>query len=359
MKEHIKWAKAMEAKKEQDLKDGNKILKEQLRSLTRKLARREAAKELILEGVKEVLADHPIDVQLPKEPKTKKSKSVETAVLHISDTQVGKKNRCYSTDIARERIALLAQKTAHLTNIRRSYAQVDELHVYLGGDIVEGENIFPNQGFLIDSSVFNQAVKNAPVMLTEALVFLSGQFKKIVVKCVAGNHGRNGPHESLSHPETNWDNVAYEVTKLMLMSIDKGRLQERIQFDISSEFWSMDYIYDWGNLIVHGDQMPSSSPTSVDKKALGWAMADEIPHWNYLWYGHFHNFGYRVVNRLTCLSNGTTESANEYALGRMAATGYPSQRLAFFAPDYGLIADHQVYLCESGVRRPNTSANRG
>jgi hypothetical protein len=359
MKDHIKWALGHQAEKEKELKDGNKILKDQIRTLSRRLAKKESIKELILEGVREVLVDKPLDIKIPKAPASKKGKSVETAVLHISDTQIGKKNPGYNTDIARDRIILLAQKTAHIANIRRSYAQIDELHVYLGGDIVEGESIFQNQPHLIDSSVFAQAVKNAPSMLTSALVYLSGHFNKIKIKTVAGNHGRNGGHDGPSHPETNWDNVVYEVTKLMLTSAYRGKLHERIEFDISPDFWAMDYIYNWGNLIVHGDQMPSSSPTSVDRKALNWALADEIPHWNYLWYGHFHNFGYRVVNRLTCLSNGTTESSNEYALGRMAATGYPSQRLAFFSPDYGLIADHQVYLCEPGVRLPNAALSRG
>jgi hypothetical protein len=347
-KDLVNWAASAQGEKEKQLKEGNQILKDQIRALTRKLAKRESTKELILEGVKEVLADRPVKLHVPSyKGNGSKRGLVETAVLHLSDTQIGKKTQTYNSTIAGARIMKLAEKVAYITEIRRSAAKIDELHLYLGGDMVEGESVFPHQAHLIDSSVFAQAVKTAPTIITSCVTYLLNYFSKVVIKTVPGNHGRNGFQDTASHPETNWDNVCYEVTKLMLQPAG-----DRVEFDISPTFWSMDYIYNWGNLIVHGDQMASSAPASIDKKALNWALADEIPHWNYLWYGHFHNYGYRVINRLVCLANGTTESDNDYALGKMAATGYPSQRLAYFDPNHGLIADHQIYLGEPGDRLP-------
>jgi hypothetical protein len=352
MSDLVKWAVAHKAEAQTQT---NKVLKDQVRRLSAELSKRESVKELILQGVKEVFEESPLDLKVGKfkEPAGKHGLE-ETAVLHLSDTQIGKRTQTYNSKIAAERIQLLAEKTAYITNIRRSAAKIDELHLYLGGDMVEGESIFPHQAHLIDSSVFTQAVKTSPAIITNAVLYFLQHFKRVKILSVPGNHGRNGEHGSTSHPETNWDNVCYEVSKLMLEKV-RG-IEGRLSFDISPTFWAMDYIYGWGNLVVHGDQMATSSPTSVDKKALNWALADEIPHWNYLWYGHFHSHSYRTVNRLVCLSNGTTESDNDYALGRMAATGYPSQRLSFFAPDYGLIADHQVYLCEPGVRIPRIAA---
>jgi hypothetical protein len=341
------------AKKQEDISktvNANKVLKDQVRKLSNELSKRQSLAELILQGVQEVFSESPLEIEVNKPAKRPKKGAKETAVLHISDTQIGKRTNTYNSAVASQRLRLLAEKAVHIAEIRRAAATIDEIHVYLGGDIVEGETIFPHQAHLIDSSVFTQSVKAAPAMLTSCLTYFLNHFSKVVVKTVPGNHGRNGEMGSASHPETNWDNVTYEITKLMTANI-KGA-EGRLTFDISPTFWAVDNIYGWGNLIVHGDQMPSSSPTSVDRKAFNWALADEIPHWNYLWYGHFHSHSYRTINRLVLLSNGTTESDNDYALGRLAATGYPSQRLSFFSPEYGLIADHQVYLCEPGVRVP-------
>jgi hypothetical protein len=191
-------------------------------------------------------------------------------------------------------------------------------------------------------------------------------FPKVKVCCVAGNHGRNGPKGGRSNPKTNWDLVCYNVLKLMLMGVEgtdhHKKISRRLEFEIAEDtFYVVDRVYDWGNLIVHGDQITGGFAGfpwyGAGKKAWGWI--DAIPEpWDYLWFGHFHTYASAVLNHRIFLANGTTESDNDYARARLAAAGLPCQRLVFFDKDHGLIADHQVFLTGENERLPNRLKNQ-
>jgi hypothetical protein len=308
----------------------------------------------------------PANLKFPRKPKvsTQGKGPREVAVLHLSDTQIGKTTRTYNTGIAGERIDDLVDRVIQIADMRRSRARVDDIRVYLGGDMIEGEEIFAHQAHLIDSSVFEQAVKNTPAILARAILKLSQHFRNIRVVCVAGNHGRNGPKGSHGHPQTNWDTVCYEVLKVMLIGPDDNPtpLAKRVEFDIARSFYTVDYIFDWGNLLVHGHQIGGGGSgfplAGTTKKLLGWQ--DSIPEpWDYLWFGHFHTYASGTHNERVWLCNGTTESSNTFAQGVMAATGHPCQRLTFFDAERGLVADHQVYLDAPGERVPQKMRAEG
>ncbi len=327
-----------------------KLLKNEVRSLNQRLNKRIAIEQLVVQAVKETFSSPP-KFKFPKLPKTKKKGRVEIPALHISDTQIGKITDHYDTDIAKERIGKLSEKVAHIVDIHRSYADINEMRIWLGGDIVEGENIFPHQAHLIDSSVFDQAVKNAPRMLADLIVHQASRVDKVKVKCVVGNHGRPGGKYTPAHPRTNWDRVCYETLKLMLEPY-----RDRIEVCIAEPFWAVDYVWDWGNLIVHGDQISGGGggfpSASTAKKAVHWARAHQIPAFDNLWFGHFHTYTSGTVNDIRFFANGTTESDNDFALEKMAAAGHPCQRLAFFDQDYGVICDYPVFLEKEGVIQP-------
>lgn len=332
-------------------------LKKEVNALRRKLTVREGAEALVVQAVKQAYL-RPPDLKFPKAPlvATQGKGKQEIACLHISDTQIGKTTSTYDTEIAAKRIQLLTKRAARVVNTRRSSAKIEDLRVYLGGDMVEGEEIFKHQAHLIDSSVFEQAVKNTPAILARAIASLSASFRRIKVVCVVGNHGRPGAKGGAAHPKTNWDRVCYEVLRLMLMGPEDkpSELSKRLEFVIADSFYAVDYVFGWGNLLVHGDQIRGGGPSSVGgitKKMTGWQDAIEEP-WDYLWFGHFHTFASGTHNARIWLANGTTESDNNYALEQLAATGFPCQRMAFFNEGCGLIADHQLFLAENGLRVP-------
>jgi hypothetical protein len=251
---------------------------------------------------------------------------------------------------------LLADKVRTIVEMRRTASKVDELVLVFGGDMVEGENIFPGQQFEIEGGVFDHAVKYAPEILTRMTMRLMEFFPKIRIISVCGNHGRAAPRSMGSHHRTNWDRVCYEVTKLMLLG-EAGRpdLRGRVTFDIPDSFYAHTNIFEWGLLVVHGDQIRGGFGGfpwyGTGKKAWGWQ--DSIPEaWDSLYFGHFHQHASAVLNHRTFYATGTPESGNVYAQEQLAASGFPCQRLQFYDRDHGVIADHQVFLTLPGERVP-------
>lgn len=330
-------------------------LRTEINRLNKQLAKSRAGEAILAEAVKAVFKTPP-DLNVPKTPrKDKRDKPEETAVLHVSDIQLGKITETYNTQVACDRLMLLADKTIAITKTRKSSAKIENLRLYLGGDLVEGEEIFATQAHQIDQSVFDQAVRSLPEILSRMTLKLLEEFRNIHIVTVPGNHGRQGPRSTRANPRTNWDNVVHDVLKLWLLGPDDHpRLRDRVTMDVSESFWAVDRVYGWGNLMVHGDQIGGGFAGfpwyGTAKKAWGWI--DSIPQpWDYLWFGHFHTPATATLNHRIFLANGTVESDNTFAQANLAAAGYPCQRLTFFNKDHGLISNHLVYL-DGGKRIP-------
>lgn len=329
----------------------------------RKSAQLASTQAAILAAVDAAIPER-VEIPMIPEPRFVRGKAAleEIALLHISDTQIGKITRTYNSEIAAQRLMLLAERVVRIVEVRRAHARIDEIHLALGGDIVEGEQIFPHQPHLIDQSVFDQAVRIAPTALVAVILYLLKHFARVKVFCVVGNHGRVAPKFVGSHPRTNWDRVTYHTIRTILLGspeYPRNEFKGRLTIDIPDEFYYVDNIYDWGALFVHGDQISGGYAGfpfyGTAKKAWGWI--DAIPHeWDYLYFGHFHTYTSGTLNHRQWYCNGTTESDNEYAQEQMAAAGFPVQRLQFFSAQYGMIADSPVYLADG---RRSQAARRG
>ena len=327
-----------------------KAQKAEITRLNNALLKVKAGTQIIVNAIKEAYVEPP-NLYVPSPPPKSRKTNEEIAVLHISDTQLGKVTPTYNSTVAKDRITDLVFKTVQITNMRRSNAAINAIHVYLGGDMVEGEDIFPGQAHEIDQPVFEQSCKTAPEVFCNAILYLLEHFPTVKVCAVPGNHGRNGRKGTNSSTKTNWDMVCYEVMYWMLNASEfakKNNLSKRLTFDIpEDDFFVVDPVFDWGNLIVHGQQITGGFAGfpwyGAAKKAWGWIDAIDAP-WDYLWFGHFHTYASAVLNKRVFLANGTTESSNNYAKEQLASGGYPCQRLAFFNPSHGLISDNQIYL---------------
>lgn len=309
---------------------------------------------LIIDAVKQAL-ETPPDLVLGPRPKKSRKAQQEIAVLHVSDTQIGKVTSTYDSSVADRRLQQLAEKAIQIVETRRSNSAINELRVYLGGDMVEGEDIFPGQAHHIDQDVFCQAVKDGPEMLTRMIIRLLDEFPKVKVCCVVGNHGRPGRKGGSYGAHTNWDRVCYEVIQLMLLGPHAPRsLRERLEVVVADSWYYVDRVYQWGNLLLHGDQIRGQNGFpwyGTNKKMAGWYDSIEEP-WDNCYFGHFHTYTSGTVNSRRFLCNGTTESHNTFAQEQMAASGHPVQRLNFFNEKYGLISDHPVWLVDDGDRLP-------
>src|SRR5690606_3245952 len=119
-------------------------------------------------------------------------------------------------DVCEQRIELLCDKTERLVNIQRSDHPVRKLRVWMLGDIIEGELIFPGQPHLIDSSLYRQVTVDGPRICANYLRRMLALFEEVEVVCVIGNHGRLGGRASRDYnPETNADRMLYRILQMM------------------------------------------------------------------------------------------------------------------------------------------------
>lgn len=343
------WAKAQE----QDESTQAKFYRNEIKKLNRLVQSRKTGSEAVLDAVREVYADNPLEIQvtgkMPSQGDPKKG-GVEEAFTFWSDWQVGKITATFNPTVAAERVDLLLKKIVRITELRRTHTKISKISVCLGGDQVEGEDVFPNQSFTIAGSVLDQAVRWIPEMTARGLLTLAANFEQVDVDCVVGNHGRNGSKLAIHHPKTNWDRVSYEVTKLIVKG-PNGDQHPNINFKISDDFWAVNEILGWRNLMVHGDTIPGGF-NGAGRYALKMSRAHSMPEIDNMFYGHFHTFGVNTINDITYVCNGTLESDNDYALRSLAAAGYPCQMLSFFTEEHGMIACDPLYLMDKGLRVP-------
>lgn len=280
-----------------------------------------------------------------KPPKlTKTSAEEEVANPVIADWQVGKKTLSYNSDVCAERIGVFGDKIERITNIQRSDHPVRRAHVYALGDMVEGEDIFPGQAFEIDSSLYRQVVTGVEIT-TDFLRRMLSLFETVHFAGVIGNHGLlSSKGRGKYNPETNMDRLMYKFISMLFAD------EPRITFDIpdgagESNFYTVDYIGDYGTLLMHGDQL--GQPTSAHsyyKKVLGWKDTGVPERFDDVFIGHWHQNTKLTLGTTVLRIAGTPESDNTYAQERLGVMGRPSQHLQFVHPDRGVTAEYDVYL---------------
>ena len=131
------------------------------------------------------------------QPSANKGVDEATVVAVLSDVHIGAEVRPeqvqglnqYSIEIARKRVDQFFQKIARLADKERQDVTINELVLFLGGDIIDGalhlDTIMSNE----ISEPMRQAVL-AQSWIESGLLFLEKHFSHITVVCADGNHGR-------------------------------------------------------------------------------------------------------------------------------------------------------------------------
>jgi len=331
------------AEMKETLEKARPLLQENNR-LRAKLRAGEGAAEIITEILSGLMEERPrvIKVSPPQIlGGVYRPEEENVAVAHLSDLHLGKITPSFDSKIAVERLREYGRKVTRCLKVHNAAMGVQDLRVYMTGDMVEGEQIFAHQAHEIDSSVFEQACFTCPEALAEIIASWASVFERVRVVAVPGNHGRNGPKKGPANPRTNWDRVCYRVLGMLLKSV------HNVEIVAPDSFYAVDDVLGSGNLLVHGDQVRGGFAGfpwyGVGRKALGWI--DSIPEpWRNLFLGHFHT---PVAGRFSgrwWFANGTLESSNEFARSEMASAGTPAQRLTIFNKKHGPIVDLMINL---------------
>lgn len=268
----------------------------------------------------------------------------QTAIVALSDWQLGKKTPSYNSEICEERIQYLADTTLKIAHNQNKIDKVTDINIFLLGDLLESEGIFPGQAHQIDSSLYKQLAVDGPRILGNFVGEMGNFFKNVHVTGIIGNHNIRLKGEM--NPETNPDRMLYKIVEQMYKK-DKMYSFDIPDGDGERNFYAVSRIYDWGFLLVHGDQIRGGFAGfpfyGAAKKAWGWIDSIEEP-WDYMFGGHYHTPTRLTLNKRTAYFNGSTESSNTYAQEQLAAIGFPTQYLGFVHPEHGITADHWVNL---------------
>lgn len=320
-----------------------------------------ALREAVYEAVSDLHINSPVARR--QDPKSKEwaDRTPEIAVAWASDWQLGKITPTYNSAVCEERVQEYAQTVIKLARIQNEHHPVRECRLYLTGDLVEGEGIFPTQAHLIDGGLYRQ-IANGIRILSDLILSLLTHFDKVHVVGVIGNHGSVRIASGTTDPETNMDRLLYMVVKEVL----RGRgFDERLSWSIPEgrgerNWYAVDYVHDWGFLLMHGDQIRGGITgfwPSAQRKGLAWIDSIDEP-WDYLMFGHHHQGTMLPLGRRQARCNGSTESNNTYAQEFLAAMSYPTQWVGFVHPERGITAEHWVTLGVEKVPNAIRIANK-
>lgn len=300
-------------------------------------------------------------VKLPPVPKLtfkrQRQGSEEAALLHTTDWQVGKKTASYDTEVAKHRLTVtLTYKVGKLTEIHRTSTFVRDIHVLVGGDMIEGTNIFPGQVWEVDSSRFGQ-LKSGAWILTTMLLYLLSIYEHVHVWEECGNHGRLG-RKGEDGPQENLDLVMYLIARERLAQAEEeGRL---IWHEQPGTHYVPFEIGNYKGLLFHGDEIQGANGrlpmAAILTRVTNWlAGGIENPDGPGLYpfmdayHGHYHTPHALVLpSGRTVYGTGSPESGNMFASVYMASTGQPSQRLHFIHPEKAFVTgEHRLVLIDN------------
>lgn len=318
------------------------------RRLSQQLAAREHERAEQIAALRQGMADAMSTITLPpvaKPPKPRVKKNHDTAVLLLSDWQLGKVTASYDSGTVAERIGRLCSTVDVLVDERRQARPLDRIAVCLAGDIVEGELIFPGQAHLIDASLYRQVVSGAEI-IAEVVRWAATRFPTVEVHAVWGNHGfLGGRSRREMHSESNADTFAYWGAQLATANL------RNVTWSIALDWHT---IVDLGDrcrfLMCHGHQVKGWAGIpwyGWARKVLGWSSMQRIwPDLNFdhVLAGHFHTPTSMYLNGRRVWINASTESHNAYAAENLAAAGEAAQWFLVATPGKGVTAEHLVNL---------------
>lgn len=236
-----------------------------------------------------------------------------SAFLFLSDLHFGEivevnGAEVFNSQIANERLTNIVDQFIYARELD-AYT-VDECIVLLGGDIIDGELIYPAQSFDVEGHAYNQ-IRSATTFIWAAILKLAERFPVVKVYCVPGNHGRAS---KLHHQMSNWDNVLYYGIQLLA-----NTSKTNIEVHTPSQMWMDFNVRTWR---VHTRHIGVVQPITGGpaKKVMTWL---DNHNADLFFYGHFHSPEMYSMGHRRVFKNGALPPANDFAenLGFLDGSG--------------------------------------
>lgn len=237
------------------------------------------------------------------------------AVLILSDFHYGLEvdnvlNE-YNTDIAKERLKTLLDKTIYYCNIHK----VQKLHLGLAGDLICGA-IHLQSRVAAEEDLISQVI-NVSELLANFINSLKSKIPEVKVWGVIGNHSRVNADKKSNMPAENFERLIFKYIEMRLPSITVATngLEDWITFKVKGKTVFM----------THGDK---DSLSNIKLHAVN--LLGKVP--DRIYFGHIHHLNIKDDNGTEIVVNGSIVSTDEYAMGLRVHTK-PYQVLQIFDKD--------------------------
>jgi len=250
-----------------------------------------------------------------------------------------------------DRLAAYVDKVCRFLRDRAASTRFTEAHIVLGGDLVEGSDIFAGQTWQLHSDPVRQTL-DLRVKLRGALLtmirFLREQLgaRVVAVYAVPGNHGKLGGKRSGAMPTTaSWDWLLGELLRDDL----SGHVDLFVNESAGAlMFETLGHTF----LTVHGDEVKGHSGipfyglTRFDGRAI--RLAEAV--YDYCLLGHHHQPA-TIPNG----SGGEFIMSGDWVGGNnlskwIVAASRPQQRVLLVGAKYGVATDERIYFDDRTAR---------
>ena len=275
--------------------------------------------------------------------------SEETIVLMISDIQAGtyisKESTGglneYNWNILEKQFDVLFDTLEEIVLRHKTMAPINNLHLHLIGDIVEGWDIFRGQQQNIDRNITRQVIDIAD-LLSNFLDRTRTLFNHIHIVGVPGNHGRIGKKDENLH-YVNYDCVVYEIMQRELKNYSEFTWQ------VTQSWWQVDEIYGYKFFMIHGDDIKSWQGIPYDgidrsNKNNRDLLEGLKLRYDYMELGHFHTPAELPGVNNEIFVNGCWPGGSIYSMKGLATSNAPVQKLFAVHPKHGVTYRYPIRL---------------
>ena len=271
---------------------------------------------------------------VPKPPKIK-GKREEMSILDLSDLHIGMKNEVfdsgkgkkvvtYNMDIFKKELTVLQDSVTQIHSILSKSYNLKELTVFLLGDIITNDRIFPEQVFEIEKIVGLQ-IWDAVNYLVKFFNNMLAIYEKITIVGVVGNHGRSNPTHYNEEVENNFE---YWIYKMIQKQFENN---PRVKVIVPTTRRYIHTIYGWKHLIEHGDSIKGSTDTAIEKQIKELSL--NIGGFDCFHFGHYHKLKEReIADKIIVKQNGSWILKDNYAFKKFKTYSVPKQHFFGCSP---------------------------
>lgn len=292
-----------------------------------KLSKKDISKLGKLIG-EQIFADFkPIKLHEPKYKKTK-GKREEISILDLSDVHIGMVNETYDNEQGKKVVTYNHQIfLKELNNLQESIFQIhsilsnsyklNKLVIFVMGDIITNDRIFPEQIFEIEACVGQQVWKVIPAF-SQFFNNLLKIYKEIEVVCVVGNHGRSNPHHYNEPVQNNFEYFIYKTWEKQFEN------SKRIKVIVPDTRRYIHTVGKWRHLIEHGDQLRGYTDTAIEKQLK--EIYVNVGGFDVMHFAHLHKLKEREISdKVLVKQNGCWIYKDNYAWNKFKTFSVPKQ----------------------------------